>query len=46
MQIVFLEEGSKELDMFAVFESEGKLEEFKETLVEGFRIHLVKLIPL
>lgn len=45
MQTVFLKKRSNELDMLTVFQSEGQLEEFKETLVEGFRVHLVKLVP-
>lgn len=45
VEIVFLKEGSNELDMFAVLKPKGKLEEFKHTLVEGLRVHLVELIP-
>lgn len=46
MEIVLLKEGSNELDMLTVFKCVGKFEEFKETLVEGLRVHLVKLVPL
>lgn len=44
MEIVLLKEQSNELYVFPILQSESKLEKFKEPLVEGLRVHLIKLV--